>query len=396
MRTFRGINLKLVPPALIPVIRPLAEWTAPASRAFSRSIERANNPQAITPTPSTTPPQPNPVTEFLDSQFRVNNAGVNSRKLAFSSVLIPNNTTVTLTSPAASGTIALLSDITSLTAPIGAKYITQTPDASLTNEQALSLLSTGILKSTTGTGVLSIAIGTDLPAHATQHQPGGADAMAVDAAAATGSLRTLGSGAAQACAGNDSRLSDSRTPTAHATTHKSGGSDPIKLDEFAAPTDITTLNASASAHGLLPKLANSVLKFLRDDGTWQPLSNSNVDLTGQNASIATTNIVGSTSLAGMYRVTAYLKVTTAGAAADTLSITIGWIDGVGLSNAIMMDFDQMLGAPTTLCNLGTINQTYNGIISFYCTASTAITYATNLTKTGNPVYTLRLRLEYVG
>jgi hypothetical protein len=43
-------------------------------------------------------------------------------------------------------------------------------------------------------------------AHATTHQPGGSDAMAVDAAAATASLRTLGTGASQAAAGNDVRL----------------------------------------------------------------------------------------------------------------------------------------------------------------------------------------------
>lgn len=38
--------------------------------------------------------------------------------------------------------------------------------------------------------------------HATSHQPGGSDAMAVDAAAATGSLRTLGTGATQAAVGS--------------------------------------------------------------------------------------------------------------------------------------------------------------------------------------------------
>jgi hypothetical protein len=43
-------------------------------------------------------------------------------------------------------------------------------------------------------------------AHASTHQPGGSDAMAVDAAAATASLRTLGTGANQAAAGNDARL----------------------------------------------------------------------------------------------------------------------------------------------------------------------------------------------
>lgn len=47
-------------------------------------------------------------------------------------------------------------------APVGATYITQTPDATLTNEQALSALATGIMKSTTTTGVISIAAaGTD-------------------------------------------------------------------------------------------------------------------------------------------------------------------------------------------------------------------------------------------
>lgn len=46
-----------------------------------------------------------------------------------------------------------------------------------------------------------------------------------DPAAATPGLRTLGTGALQATAGNDSRLSDARTPTAHKASHLSGGSD---------------------------------------------------------------------------------------------------------------------------------------------------------------------------
>lgn len=40
-------------------------------------------------------------------------------------------------------------------APTGASYITQTPDATLSGEQALSALSTGLLGNTTGTGVLT-------------------------------------------------------------------------------------------------------------------------------------------------------------------------------------------------------------------------------------------------
>lgn len=53
--------------------------------------------------------------------------------------------------------------------------------------------------------------------HATAHEPGGGDAMTVDAAAATGSLRTLGTGAQQACGGTDARLSDARAPVGTAT-----------------------------------------------------------------------------------------------------------------------------------------------------------------------------------
>jgi len=46
-----------------------------------------------------------------------------------------------------------------------------------------------------------------------------------DADASVASLRTIGTTATSACAGNDSRMSDSRNPTAHATSHAIGGSD---------------------------------------------------------------------------------------------------------------------------------------------------------------------------
>lgn len=46
---------------------------------------------------------------------------------------------------------------TSTGAPTSSTYITQTPDGTLSAEQALSLLATGLLKSTTSTGILSIA-----------------------------------------------------------------------------------------------------------------------------------------------------------------------------------------------------------------------------------------------
>ncbi len=60
-------------------------------------------------------------------------------------------------------------------APTNATYITQVPSGSLSAEQALSLLATGLLKSTTATGVLSIATqGTDY------YAPGGTDIAIAD------------------------------------------------------------------------------------------------------------------------------------------------------------------------------------------------------------------------
>jgi len=69
-------------------------------------------------------------------------------------------------------------------APTNATYITQTPNSTLSAEQALSALSTGLLKSTTGTGVISIASASDLPAHASRHQNGGDDEVATATPAA--------------------------------------------------------------------------------------------------------------------------------------------------------------------------------------------------------------------
>jgi len=69
------------------------------------------------------------------------------------------------------------------------------------------------------TSLVSDLAGKASTAHHTAHEPSGSDPMAVDAAAGTGSLRTLGTGAAQAAAGNDSRLSDTRTPSALSVTN---------------------------------------------------------------------------------------------------------------------------------------------------------------------------------
>jgi uncharacterized protein DUF5907/collagen triple helix repeat protein len=215
------------------------------------------------------------------------------------------------------GSIQLAGDLTGTAASpqIAAAVIT---DAEVNAANKDGLAAVPSLR-TLGTGAQQAVAGNDArltnarapTAHATTHQPGGADAMAVDAAAATGSLRTLGTGAAQAaagndarftdsrppsgtaggdlsgsypnpqiaagvitdvdvnaankdgiaatasmrtlgtgaqqaCAGNDARLTNARAPTAHATTHQPGGSDAMAVDAAAATGSLRTLGTGAA------------------------------------------------------------------------------------------------------------------------------------------------------
>lgn len=87
--------------------------------------------------------------------------------------------------------------------------------------------------------------GGPLFGHHATHEPGGNDPMAVNAAAAVGSLRTLGTTALSAAAGTDGRLSDARTPVLHASTHNAGGSDVLVIDAVAAVGSLRTLGAGA-------------------------------------------------------------------------------------------------------------------------------------------------------
>src|SRR6185295_19356244 len=61
-----------------------------------------------------------------------------------------------------SGYVELTTGSSGSFAPVNATYITQTANATLTNEQALASLATGILKNTTTTGILSIGTAGDV------------------------------------------------------------------------------------------------------------------------------------------------------------------------------------------------------------------------------------------
>lgn len=74
------------------------------------------------------------------------------------------------------------------------------------------------------------------------------DGITVDAAAGTGSLRTIGTGALQACAGNDSRLSDGRTDAN--AIHKNVSAEISTVTEKTTPVaaDLLLIEDSAASN----------------------------------------------------------------------------------------------------------------------------------------------------
>ena len=114
-------------------------------------------------------------------------------------------------------------------------------------------------------------------AHATSHQDGGADELALDGSQVTSgtvagarlpAASTTAAGivelatSAETTAGlavqaSDTRLSDSRTPTAHAATHAAAGSDPLTLTQAQITSLVADLAAKLAAASNLSDLANA-------------------------------------------------------------------------------------------------------------------------------------------
>jgi len=123
----------------------------------------------------------------------------------------------------------------------------------------------------------------------------------------------------------------------------------------------------------------------------QELTSSNVDLTAQAANIVTSTLFTPTA-SGLYRVSAYLIVTTVastGASTSTLpSLTIGWTD---TDNATPQT---IVLTPTNAGNLLTTYQQASCVID--AVTAVAITYATNSYASNTAAqmkYSVHLRIE---
>lgn len=96
---------------------------------------------------------------------------------------------------------------------------------------------------------LAILADVHAQAHASAHQPGGADAMAVDAATSTASLRTLGSGSTQGAAGNHT----------HTAVQDVAGASEVNTDDSAAIPIATCHNSGSVALGSWATVATKTI-----------------------------------------------------------------------------------------------------------------------------------------
>jgi hypothetical protein len=149
-------------------------------------------------------------------------------------------------------------------APTDATYITQTPHGTLSNEQALSLLSTGLLKSTTGTGVISIAAaGTDYSApghsHATSDVTSGTFADARIAA----SNVTQHQAALVIAWGQLSGVPSTFPPSTHAASHQHSGSDEVATATPGANAIPKSGGGGTLAIGWIPDLSTTYVPVTR-------------------------------------------------------------------------------------------------------------------------------------
>ena len=103
--------------------------------------------------------------------------------------------------------------------------------------------------------------GASAAIHAAQHGTGQPDEVAIDGAqVTTGTVTTTrlstGATAADVCVGNDTRLSDARTPLAHKVSHQNGGTDEVALDGSQITTGTVALARHPESIENLDKWAN--------------------------------------------------------------------------------------------------------------------------------------------
>ncbi len=165
-------------------------------------------------------------------------------------------------------------------------------------------------------------------------------------------------------------------------------SQKFNIRNVTAGTDALLLDTSGNATFLGGVTASS-LALSAKASTYNNLATAGigvtpvywtVGLTGQTASLATTNITASCS-AGLYSLSYYLKTTTAGTA-GTVSVTLNWNDGTAMT---------VTSATASLSSTTGLSQ---GTQVIKCGAASTVSYSTTVTGvTGSPQYSLDIAIE---
>lgn len=182
----------------------------------------------------------------------------------------------------ASSTTYLRGDGTWATPAVGAGSVTAAniTDATTIGRTVLTSADAAAVRTAIGAGTSNLVIGTtNVTAKAGDYTPPS------DGAAGVATMRTLGTGATQAAAGNDARLSDARTPLAH-TQAASTISDSTTVGRSV----LTAVDAAAARTAIgagTSSLAIGTTNVTAKAGDYQPTSANITDAT----SAATANVV---------------------------------------------------------------------------------------------------------
>ena len=176
------------------------------------------------------------------------------------------------------------------------------------------------------------------------------------------------------------------------------GTDSAKLRFWDISSQTTSTSRIAGMHDSTGYLVQSGYEAVAAAGTVTAGVLGKHDSTGNTGSVGATTI-GNTLPAGMYRVSWYVKITTAGdaEATDSLLVTVAWNDGGAQSRTAIPQNETVAAAIDGTMPVNNLNRAFSGDFVIYSAASQNVSVATTLVNAGatNPEYTFRARLEAI-
>lgn len=171
----------------------------------------------------------------------------------------------------------------------------------------------------------------------------------------------------------------------------------LSAGTMAVGTNLVSGNTGGSLSLTNTSLVGSILTYknIATVSGGVPAEYATVDLTGQVAAIAATTLYTPTAT-GMFRISAYLKITTPGTSPVFGPITITYTDGTdSVAQSVIMATQTQAGVVGATGNAGnSTTSVLTGSLIIYAKTGVAIQYAIALTGTvGSGAYEAHLKLE---